>query len=463
MLINAFEGGLAETQQAREQLSTTISGQQAAIHSEDGPIARDSIRLLGAFEREFSVFEGLDKRFDQVGNVAIRAGQQLERLGEERRRALEAKEIIQAFMEFVGAPEMSAGRLEAAILSGGASLEGRIGAAQKLKRLVSLASIGSEEALIQILGLSQRVENSLLASFHTAFDAGDQESMRRAASILFAYNGGASCIQSFVGQHEFFQSPTSPELIKTKYLTPGYLVHYSDGIVEEEEADPALTSVFDQIVATSEEDWKYLQEVFENPSQVMDALLTRIFHEPVQVCLEETLRQARLHSLQAYLRALGASWRAARSLVNALGRVYERYAANPEAQLVRLNGLIGELFSPHLEPVRLVDRELRALQQILNLATEPLRRAVKWKKEQAKALFRSSTPVQVSLEGVQLYRFGAGGVGLVRPDEGADLVPSPAVVDRCLLVHADAVSRAFSLLPDSYRNPNGFHDSFCCV
>ena len=440
VFINSFEAALIETQKYKENLEASIQDKQKALFSDDSQLSRDSIRLLTAFERESSLFEALEKRFDQVGTAAIRAGQQIERASLERRRALEAKEIIQSFIEFTSAPELSASKLESAIL-GGASLDARLKAAERLKRLQSVAKAlptGSEA----ILNLSQRVENGLLAQFHAAFDVVDMLSMRSSAALLVSFNGGHSCVQSFVNQHEFFQTPADAAIVVSKYKDKALPLDFSIP----EQVDSAIVGVFGQIVATSEEDWKYLQEVFDSPSLVMDTLLTRIFHEPVQVCLEATLHQAKQHSLQAYLRALYASHKAAGELVKALCRVYEKFAADPEAQSARLNDLVAGLFSPFLEPRGYIQVEVQAISHLIHLATGPLLIASKQRKQSraTMAFLRPATPVQINLSEAGLYRFADG--NLVTEKEGADLVPSVAVVRRCLIVHAESVVRAYTLL-----------------
>lgn len=454
-----------ETQRLKENVKDRITNLQSSLFQEDGGLARDSIRLLTAFEREFSLFATLEKRFDQVGNVAIRAGQQLERLGQEKKRALAAHEIVQAFVEFCGAPEASAAKLETAVLAG--SPESRTAAVLKLKRLVALAtSLGdgaNPAATGSIMGLAQRVENVLLEHFHLSFDSGDMTAMKQAASLLVAFNGGSSCIGSFVNQHEFFLSPVTPDMVMTKYCAPGTnapgtRVDFS----EPEEVDPAIKAIFNQIVTTTEEDWKYMQEVFDEPAAVMDALLTRILQEPVQVYLEESLKQAKRHCLQAHLRCLSASVKAARGLAADLRRAYERLCVDNRS---RLDSLVLEPLSPYLEPSKLLETELVALGEILSIALSPLSNLLKVKRSQSKSVasfLRGTskeshvTKINVmetlkALQMAQAYLF-SGGVSLLEGYQER-LIPSLEIVRRCLVVHAEGISRAFTLLPENDTGP----------
>lgn len=45
--------------------------------------------------------------------------------------------------------------------------------------------------------------------------------------------------------------------------------------------DSGLSSVFDLILQTVSADWVYLEEIFNDPRNVMDTLLRRVFEEIV--------------------------------------------------------------------------------------------------------------------------------------------------------------------------------------
>ncbi len=445
MYINAFEEALVETQRLRENIQSRVQVLQSSLYQEDGALARDSLRLLTAFEREFGIFDALEKRFDSVGKLAIRAGSQVETAGQVRRRAMEARELLQMYAEVVKTPDSTLGRLEASVLAG--TLEGRSKAIITLRRLVAVAQhMGIAEILTGLETVAGRIENQLLALFHSAFDGGEIEQMRQSAHLIGLLNGGQSCVQSFVNQHSFFQAPTNPEAIMTRYRKTedgtAAILDYSTP----EAADPIVLQLFAQILATLEQDWKYICSVFEEPTVVMDALLTRIFHEPVQVCLEETLHQAKQHSLEAYLRSLNACVKAAKELVKRLSVIIED-ATDLDAQ-----SYLDTIFSPHL--ATLGEDELASLEHILKMAIAPLVAAIKTRKNAtARSFLRPSTPVnqtdlQRSLEEASVYRFTEG-EPLVIATEGAMAIPSPAVVRRCLMIHAEATARIYSLLPSS--------------
>lgn len=468
-LINAFEDALGETQRFKLAVQAQLDELRGSLCSEAGSQHKDAVSLLTAFERAGAVFGQLERRFDQAGNVVAGAGQQLERLHAEKRRALDAKEILQTFIGFTERPAEAAIRLEAQIMSG--ALESRVRGAETLRRLAVVAGQaipGAEAGVGAIHELAQAVENGLLSGFHEAFEEGGREAeMREAAAVLIALNGGQSCIQSFVNQHDFFLQPVAAEALATRYH-PARAPSEGPAVVAmgaPEEVDPALAAMFGQVVATADEDWTYLEAVFERPWRVMDALLTRIFHEPVQVYVEAALQQARGHSSLAYLRSLAATHAAAQTLVADICRIYERRAGSSEPQASTLGRLVGDLLSPHLEPSGYQATELAAAAELFHLAKTPLLHALRSKKGPTTAggvaksvmstlLLRPSSPAAGKsdahgdgLQQAALFRF-AQGEPLASAEEGADGIPSPAVVGRCLVLHAEATARLYGLLPE---------------
>jgi hypothetical protein len=194
----------------------------------------------------------------------------------------------------------------------------------------------------------------------------------------------------------------------------------------------------------------------------MDALLTRILQEPVQVYLEESLRQAKGHSLQAHLRCLSASVKTARGLAADLRRVYERLCVDSHN---RLDALVLEPLSPYLEPSKLLETELVALNEILSIALSPLGNLLKLKRSQSKSVssfLRGSTKdphttrtalldTAKAQHMAQSYLFS--GKGSLLDGYQDRLIPSLEIVKRCLIVHAEGVSRAYTLLPENETGP----------
>lgn len=47
-------------------------------------------------------------------------------------------------------------------------------------------------------------ERSLLTNFDQVYAQGDRQAMNHIAKTLIAFNGGNSCVQTYVNQHAFF-------------------------------------------------------------------------------------------------------------------------------------------------------------------------------------------------------------------------------------------------------------------
>lgn len=63
---------------------------------------------------------------------------------------------------------------------------------------------GTEKAKVAVENYCETIEKEILSHFDNAYKDGDVETMAACAKILVEFNGGQSCIQIFVNQHEFF-------------------------------------------------------------------------------------------------------------------------------------------------------------------------------------------------------------------------------------------------------------------
>lgn len=447
--INGFEESLVETQRLRASVQERIHQLQSSLYQEDGGLARDAHRLLTSFEREFTAFSTLEKRFDAVGSAAIRAGQQVERLRGERLRAMEAQELVKMFVEVSGNPEAMVMRLSDAVLSG-PTLGHCREAVVRLRRLQSLGRALQDRVTpacsAAISEASQRVENGLLERFHAAFDADDRVAMRAPAALLISFSGGASVIGSFVSKHVFFLDPVLAEHIHSRYRDPALQLDMN----APEPVDPVIEERFKALVDTVEEDWRFILDVFvDSPALVMDALLTRIIQEPVQVTVEAVLAQARAHSPFAFLRALAATRAAAKRLASDLCKALQDRQG---AQLAPIEALLDGLFSPYLP--QLLGREMEAASLLLDTCFQPVAAALKARRSAARlpSFLRSSKAEQVQAPpamDTDRLRFADGTLlGGVSTEEGAPPVPA---VRRCLVWTGEALTRLYALLPEEQR------------
>ena len=500
--IDTFESALSETLRLHASIQERVAVQTSSLTLHHGELHQKSVQLATAFERTFQSFSSLERRFDQMEGHAVRAGLALEKLHREQRRARDALQIVQLFREFVGEERRgpAAGRLQAVLFEDGGTISfaDRKDAVRTLKRLLVIAKTdipGTERGRGQIEAMAERLENNLLTTFHEAFEQGNTDGMRDAASLLIAYNGGHSCVQSFVSQHAFFVDPIQAESIQSRYHPEANngLPLFID-LNQEEPLDPVLEVLFGQIGQTAEADWKYLCLVFRRPSRVMDRLLTRVFHEPLQVHLEELLRQAKGHSALAYLRSLQTSYKATKVLCEGLLGTYERQRegddddddadaendvdiddgaavkdAESGAPARLLKELLRHLFSPYLDSEAYAAMETSCLVELLTMAACPLQAYCR--SQASRSLGRGNlfsgitaamtgsvdigggggmTPADQLVMAMQ-YRFGPDQRPLVTAEEGNLGIPCRPVIERCLVLFGEALIRASTLPPPIQR------------
>ncbi|KAJ3356338.1 Exocyst complex component 5 [Kappamyces sp. JEL0680] len=63
---------------------------------------------------------------------------------------------------------------------------------------------GTEVAKMTIQKYCESFEKSLLSKFDQVYANSDRDTMNHIASTLIAFNGGNSCVQTYVNQHPFF-------------------------------------------------------------------------------------------------------------------------------------------------------------------------------------------------------------------------------------------------------------------
>lgn len=301
--------------------------------------------------------------------------------------------------------------------------------------------------------------------------------MRLAASLLVKYNGGQSCVQSFVAQHAFFVEPVQVDTIRSQYHPSRMVTHLDLG--KPPHPDEALMTVYEQIAQTAEADWQYLEAVFEEPVAVMNYLMQRIFREPVQVHIDEILKQARTHSELAYLRALFATYQATSTLVKRLCTSYARHIKESAARsseiadvgvdetiasvTSQLQGLMEDLFSQYLKPELYLTLEQRASQELYTMAITPLLNYLQTRKSSSRgvissvfgrgstSLSTSSSPRGSTTTAPEMLILFADGQPLIRKGEGEDGIANEVVVNHCLALHAELASRLFLLAPAEQR------------
>ncbi|KAI9310283.1 exocyst complex component Sec10-like protein [Dichotomocladium elegans] len=473
--IRTFENVLEDLQQlqtrVQEQCDELESSAQAAEHQ----YKKDIADMQGAFENVYHAYDSLEARINEVGNTAVRIGEQLETIDKQRSRASESRDIIEYFMEF---QEGNSDRLSL-LCEGGE--EGQLKAAIICRRLNAVAKeVDTDvEARKGIELFCESFEKEMLGDFDRAYREGDARTMAHRAKVLFEFNGGASCVQIYVNQHEFFMSNQKLEEMEELRRSEDNL-DLSNPNISPPEVDTSLVKLYDDIRITVRKEAGIICAVFPQPATVMQVFLQRVFAQSIQNHIELLLSRAARYSQLAYLRTLASTHAETKRLVENLKFYCSKEvslngtedmsglatAASPEEALDRC---MSDLFVPYTESDRYLTREKLALNELFGrIIAEFLSYMQERKKNSARnqsVLTRTLNQISAStlaataasspLTGEMATPAGSpnpfepkGGAStpnlVVVDDDGFKLLSRDAVM-RMLNIHAEAIVRCVEL------------------
>jgi exocyst complex component 5 len=197
-------------------------------------------------------------------------GEQLETIDKHRNRAVESKDLIQYFLEF---NKGSFVRLDTLRRE---SLEGEQKAAIIARRLNTIAKEidlpGTEAARLNIEKYCEEFEKSLLVEFDSVYNAGDRETMNHVAETLISFNGGNSCVQTYVNQHPFFIN-----VLKIAETETETMLHLD----WKRQKMTSLARLYDEILQAVLSEWEIIYDVFPNSTTVIQVFVQRIFAQSV--------------------------------------------------------------------------------------------------------------------------------------------------------------------------------------
>ncbi|KAH6564177.1 hypothetical protein BASA50_006867 [Batrachochytrium salamandrivorans] len=356
--IRVFDMVSDELLRLKKRVQSKIDDQEDQAAASESARRRKMKSFADAFDDVHRAFESLDSRLSEVGNTAIRIGEQLETIDKQKTRAAEAKDLIQYFLEF---NKGDCVKLDTLRKSG---TEGRYKAAIIARRLSTISKevdiSDTEVARANIEKYCEELEKSLLAEFDQAYSQEDGLTMNQIARTLLDFNGGGSCVQTYVNQHAFFIN-----LLKISEMDQDTNLSIKEDFSK---PNPALVRLYDEIAAAILNEWDVIFVVFPNASSVIQVFVQRIFAQSIQGFLEGLLERAREDSLLSFLQALTQSHLETAKLVSNIHRFDETTiskALGTTALSSLLNRCFEDLFVPYLENDRYIDLELSWLLEAL--------------------------------------------------------------------------------------------------
>ncbi|KAG6812997.1 hypothetical protein H0H92_014928 [Tricholoma furcatifolium] len=510
--IQTFEAAVDRLIAVRKEVQAKTEQLEKSVRVSEREYSKKMNDLNRGFEAVGGSFAGMEGRMNTVSSTAVRigtciasisimleeakiwSGEQLETVHLERQRAQAAYDIIDFYNQL---SRGDTARLDTMRKEGRA---GRRQVAVILRRLNTVAKEvdlpSADKTRENIEKYCEKFEKEMLNLFDRCYRKGDPKMMHHCAQTLLEFNGGASCVQVYVNQHDFFinnvrtNKPVDDNVLWD--LIP-------DPDTSPPKSEQGLTELFAEIRSTVETEAQIVKAVFPNPSVVMQVFLQRVFAQSIQQHMEQLLHRGSSISDLAYLRVLQLVHLQASTLVDDL-KTYELPHVSPRtpyeatefrrslagsatlgpgtssAVSTMLETAMEELFVPYTEGQRYLERESRSLGALYaNLLSQFTRYHERTHKGKASMFDRmvnqlSAAAATTSTTGgsttsaqaaAALMRFG--GINATNQDKSGDEpvreedgLLSLDVAEKILKWHAEAIGRCAELSPANDNAKNTF-------
>lgn len=396
-LIRTFEHALGrisdlsgELEHRENELSGAVRRAEAQHKSNVQTLGTNLDGTIDAFNHLDSTLNG-DSSHDG-GIAVVKIGEKLEELDRQRVRALDAKFLIQCWLEVSERGDLFL--LEDIRRQGGG--DGKVRCANIARQLIKISQKLDPDSWSQpnkstkstngmngangvndplrkskynsreiIEKFSETLEKDLLKSFDDFYRRENFEGMNECATVLHDFNGGASVIASFVNQHQFFIDRS--QLITEDIAgDPVIWEQLADPDAEPPGVEPSLQSLVDEVRVVLQEESAIIRRAFPFYEQVLGNFLQRIFQQSIQQRLEKVLEKAKQISSLAFLRTLQNARTCISALIDDLkahGLTEHPEAATSQITIV-LDQQFEDLFVQYFVNVPYIEREKRSLEEL---------------------------------------------------------------------------------------------------
>ncbi|KAL0949322.1 hypothetical protein HGRIS_009397 [Hohenbuehelia grisea] len=297
--IKTFEAAVDKLIAVRKDIQAKTEQMEKSVRVSERDYSKKMAELNRGFDSVGSSFSGMEGRMNEVSSTAIRIGEQLEAVHIERQRAQAAYDLIDYYNQF---SKGDTSKLDALKKEGRA---GRRQAAILLRRLNAVAKevdLPTGEATRESIDkYCEKFEKEMLYLFDRCYRRGDPKMMQHCAQTLLEFNGGSSCVQVYVNQHDFFinrvrEKNQAEDTLLWKMLP--------DPDSTPPKTENGMMELFEEIRATVDQEVQIVKAVFPNPPVVMQVFLQRVFAQSIQQHVEQLLHRSGDMSDLAYLRML---------------------------------------------------------------------------------------------------------------------------------------------------------------
>lgn len=419
--MQAFSPALDSLLALRAQVAERTKKMESDVRRANREYGKRLRELDSGFDAVGGSFSHLESKMSDVGRTATRVGEQLESLHQTRSTAQAVSLLLSYYLSLVhqtGTTSMddTASPLEQLYSTKNTS-EGRIRLALVLRRLMAVATDVADSAAValsdaeataqkeghmstadgsspahravlhrraekekadrvasEVEKYCEKFEREVLKYFDRAYRKGDPRMMAHCAKVLQDFNGGMSCVQVYVNQHDFF---IFKENLEDTSTDAGVDMWRAIGDPDQQPPtnEPGLKALFKSIRYTVSQEAQIVKAVFPNPSAVLQVFLQRVFAQVIQQHIERLVERASTISTLAFLRTLHLTHSMCASLVDNL-KSYEGTlgvgvagpskladsATGPLAAL--LDQALEEIYVPWLEGTRYLDCESKNLVEL---------------------------------------------------------------------------------------------------
>ncbi|KAI0320274.1 exocyst complex component Sec10 [Amylostereum chailletii] len=478
--IHSFEAAVDKLIAIRKDVQARTEHMEKSVRVAEREYSKKMAELNRGFDAVGNSFAGMESKMSEVGRTAIRIGEQLESVHVQRVRAQAAYDLIDYYNQFA---RDDTSRIDALRKEG---KDGRRQVAVLLRRLSTVAKEvdlpSAEKTRENIDKYCEKFEKDMLYLFDRCYRKGDPKMMHHCAQTLLDFNGGASCVQVYVNQHDFFINRVRKETPSDdKFLWDAL----SDPNSTPPKTESGLTELLEEIRTTVGQEAQIVQAVFPNPPFVMQVFLQRVFAQSIQQNMEQLLNRASGMSDLAFLRVLQLVHSQTALLVDDL-RSYEvtsilprspvngpdiskmfsgpPAAAGPPTTAISamLETAMEELFVPYTEGQRYLEKETKSLGELytsfLAAFTRYHERVNRAKSSMFDRMMNQMNSTGTSGTGAMaaaaLMRFGVStdrgqDKSTEEPLREEDGLLSVEVAETMLKWHAEAIGRCVELSPST--------------
>ncbi|WWC59401.1 uncharacterized protein I303_101956 [Kwoniella dejecticola CBS 10117] len=391
--LQTFSPALDSLLSLRQQVAERTKKMETDVRRAEREYGRRLRELDGGFEAIGNSFENLETKITDVGRTAVRIGEQLDTLHQTRSTAQSTSLLLSYYLSLahqtsISSPDGTSSTPLEALFATRTSREGRTRLAVILRRLMAVSKDKrmekekAERVRDEIERYCEKFEKEVLRLFDRSYRKGDPRMMAHCAKTLQDFNGGASCVQIYVNQHDFFISKDRllEEAVKLDSAVDGerpvdLWTTIGDPDAPPPTTEPGMDALLKEIRVTVSQEAQIVKAVFPNPSAVLQVFLQRVFAQVIQQHLESLLSRAATISTLAVLRMLHLTHSICSALVddlktydltlgssNAASSKAPTSASGPLATM--LDHALEEMFVPWLEGTRYLESESKNLVEL---------------------------------------------------------------------------------------------------